>query len=42
MGTRPLEGRTLTLAARPIGVALFGYWADKRGRRTPLLVDVIF
>src|SRR3954462_12537411 len=22
---------TLTLAARPIGAALFGYWADRRG-----------
>jgi SHS family lactate transporter-like MFS transporter len=33
---------TLTLAARPVGAALFGYWADKRGRRTPLLVDVMF
>src|SRR3954466_15842534 len=33
---------TLTLAARPVGAALFGYWADKRGRRNPLLVDVIF
>lgn len=33
---------TLTLAARPIGAALFGYWADRRGRRMPLLVDVLF
>jgi SHS family lactate transporter-like MFS transporter len=33
---------TLTLAARPIGAALFGYWADKVGRRTPLLVCVLF
>jgi SHS family lactate transporter-like MFS transporter len=33
---------TLTLAARPVGAALFGYWADKVGRRTPLLVCVIF
>src|SRR3954452_9611783 len=33
---------TLTLAARPVGAALFGYWADKVGRRTPLLVNVIF
>jgi MFS transporter, SHS family, lactate transporter len=33
---------TLTLAARPIGAALFGYWADRRGRRIPLLVDVLF
>jgi SHS family lactate transporter-like MFS transporter len=33
---------TLTLAARPVGAALFGYWADKIGRRTPLLVCVVF
>ena len=33
---------TLTLAARPLGAALFGYWADRRGRRMPLLVDVLF
>src|SRR3954470_8008865 len=28
---------TLTLAARPLGALLFGYWADRVGRRTPLL-----
>jgi MFS transporter, SHS family, lactate transporter len=33
---------TLTLAARPVGAAIFGYWADRRGRRIPLLVDVVF
>src|SRR3954453_4070094 len=33
---------TLTLAARPVGAALFGYWADKAGRRLPLIVNVIF
>jgi SHS family lactate transporter-like MFS transporter len=33
---------TLTLAARPIGAAIFGYWADRRGRRMPLLIDVLF
>jgi len=33
---------TLTLAARPVGAALFGYWADRKGRRTPLLVNVLF
>src|ERR1700743_1664800 len=32
---------TLTLAARPVGAAIFGYWADRKGRRTPLLVDVL-
>jgi MFS transporter, SHS family, lactate transporter len=33
---------TLTLIARPVGAAIFGYWADKAGRRTPLLVCVLF
>jgi len=32
---------TLTLVARPLGAWLFGIWADKVGRRIPLLVDVI-
>jgi SHS family lactate transporter-like MFS transporter len=33
---------TLTLAARPVGAALFGYWADKAGRRPVLLACVLF
>src|SRR3954454_12389227 len=33
---------TLTLAARPVGAALFGYWADKRGRRPALFACVLF
>src|SRR4051812_14331014 len=33
---------TLTLAARPIGAALFGYWADRSGRHIPLLCCVLF
>lgn len=33
---------TLMLAARPVGAAIFGYWADRAGRRMPLLVDVLF
>src|ERR1700761_4037075 len=33
---------TLTLAARPVGAALFGFWADKRGRRPALLGCVLF
>src|SRR3954451_10201983 len=33
---------TLTLAARPVGALIFGYWADRIGRRTPLLVCVLF
>ena len=32
----------LTLAARPLGAACFGYWADRRGRRIPLLCCVLF
>ena len=36
--TKVAIATTLTLAARPVGAALFGYWADKVGRRTPLLV----
>jgi MFS transporter, SHS family, lactate transporter len=33
---------TVTLVMRPVGAFLFGVWADKRGRRTPLMVDVVF
>src|SRR3569833_2063105 len=33
---------TLTLIARPLGAYLFGIWADKVGRRLPLMVDVLF
>src|SRR3954453_7844859 len=33
---------TLTLAARPVGAALFGYWADRAGRRPALLGCVLF
>ncbi len=40
--TKVAVATTLTLAARPVGAALFGYWADKVGRRTPLLVNVVF
>ncbi|MGI8332134.1 MFS transporter [Actinomadura scrupuli] len=32
----------LTLAARPLGALLFGLWADKAGRRVPLMADVLF
>src|SRR3954465_12077132 len=31
--TKVAIATTLTLAARPVGAALFGYWADKKGRR---------
>jgi MFS transporter, SHS family, lactate transporter len=33
---------TLTLIARPLGAYLFGIWADKVGRRLPLMADVLF
>ncbi len=31
---------TLTLALRPLGALIFGWFADKYGRRTPLMVDI--
>lgn len=31
-----------TLAMRPVGALLFGLWADRVGRRVPLMVDVSF
>ena len=33
---------TVTLLMRPVGALLFGLWADRAGRRTPLMVDVAF
>ena len=33
---------TATLLMRPVGAVVFGLWADRRGRRVPLLVDVTF
>src|SRR3954462_7375522 len=33
---------TVTLLMRPVGAMLFGLWADRVGRRTPLIVDVLF
>lgn len=33
---------TATLAMRPVGALLFGLWADRVGRRVPLMVDVSF
>lgn len=33
---------TATLAVRPVGALLFGLWADRVGRRVPLMVDVSF
>ncbi len=32
---------TLTLACRPIGAFLFGWAADRYGRRTPLMINVV-
>lgn len=31
---------TLTLALRPVGALIFGWFADRYGRRTPLMVDI--
>jgi MFS transporter, SHS family, lactate transporter len=33
---------TATLVMRPVGALLFGLWADRVGRRLPLMVDVMF
>lgn len=33
---------TATLVMRPVGALLFGMWADRVGRRLPLMVDVMF
>src|SRR6201991_4274236 len=33
---------TATLLMRPVGALLFGLWADRVGRRIPLIVDVLF
>lgn len=33
---------TVTLAFRPVGAFLFGLLADRYGRRTPLMIDLIF
>jgi SHS family lactate transporter-like MFS transporter len=33
---------TITLAFRPLGAFLFGLLADRYGRRTPLMIDLVF
>jgi SHS family lactate transporter-like MFS transporter len=33
---------TVTLIMRPVGALLFGIWADRVGRRIPLITDVAF
>jgi SHS family lactate transporter-like MFS transporter len=33
---------TVTLLMRPVGALIFGMWADRVGRRIPLMVDVTF
>src|SRR3954464_11096443 len=40
--TKVAVATTLTLAARPVGAAIFGYFADKKGRRPALFVCVLF
>jgi SHS family lactate transporter-like MFS transporter len=32
---------TVTLLMRPVGALIFGLWADRVGRRTPLIWDVL-
>ena len=39
--TRVAVALTLTLACRPIGAFLFGLFADRYGRRLPLMIDVV-
>ncbi|HVB32959.1 MAG TPA: MFS transporter [Patescibacteria group bacterium] len=43
---RPVKDIALTLTAslafRPVGAALFGFMADRWGRRVPLMLDIIF
>ena len=33
---------TVTLLMRPVGALLFGLWADRVGRRIPLMADVVY
>src|SRR5947207_10637440 len=33
---------TLTLALRPVGAFIFGLLAERFGRRTPLMIDILF
>jgi SHS family lactate transporter-like MFS transporter len=40
--TRMVWITTATLVARPVGAFIFGLWADRVGRRRPLIVDVMF
>src|SRR3954468_6098471 len=40
--TKVAVATRLTLAARPVGAAIFGYFADQKGRRPALFVCVLF
>jgi len=33
---------TLTLLFRPVGAFIFGLLADRYGRKTPLMIDLVF
>ncbi len=37
-----LSAITITLLLRPVGAVLFGWLADKYGRRVPLMIDIAF
>jgi len=33
---------TVTLLMRPVGALIFGLWAERIGRRIPLMTDVVY
>ena len=40
--TRIIDTTWATLAMRPVGAVIFGFLADRYGRRTPLMANVVF